>query len=113
MGQPTGAFRWNGGTCAHAVDALVKRIERISVVADDPDGQVRQAVEQTRRKRQFIYLARRESKSDGPSAPIGDYASRGAIATRAAGTALNGRVLWVNLAPCLGPLFFSASVALE
>jgi hypothetical protein len=72
----------------------------MSAVTDDPAWNIRQAIEQTGCERQFMRLARCESKGDGPPTPVGDHASPCAIA------AARSTKRFASISPSAMPPFF-------
>jgi hypothetical protein len=95
--------RWNGRAGAHLPDPLAKASEACPRSPATQHGTSGRRLEQTGCERQFMRLARRESKGDGPPTPVGDHVSPCAIA--AARSAKRFASISLSAMP---PLFFSA-----
>src|SRR3954463_3216561 len=61
-------------------DELAERVRSIAFVADDPAGNVGQAIDQILGQGEFVGLTWGQSEADRPAGTIGDHAGLGAVA---------------------------------
>src|SRR4051795_9553340 len=87
-------------------DELAERVRGIALVADDPAGNVGQALDQILGQGEFMGLTWGQSEADRPAGTIGDHAGLGAVAAARAAKRLT------HVALRSRPPFFDAPAAL-
>jgi site-specific DNA recombinase len=87
-------------------DELAERVRRIAFVADDPAGNVGQAIDQILGQGKLMSLTGRQGEADRPTGAVGDHAGLGAI------TATRSAKRFTHVALCSRSPFFWAPAAL-